>query len=142
MEKHSFQEVMKEWNRMCKAIQESNRSRNMSGFNYLPCSGCTLNTKGCKSPDIEDISIVEEEVMRWAALHSEHVYPTWLEWLEKQGICVERIKDYRREYGMTEVIWSNFSVNGNIAYIVKQGKANEAIPADIAEKLGLKPKEG
>ena len=58
---------------------------------------------------------IERKVMSWAAEHPEPVYPTWREWLSEQGVL------------SAGGLWE---------------KAFEPIPADIAEKLGIQPKEG
>jgi len=63
---------------------------------------------------------VEEAVMAWAAEHPEPVYPTWGEWLIAIGILYR--DDPRHAYSISI-------------------KANTQIPADIAEKLGIEPKE-
>ena len=60
-------------------------------------------------------------VMQWAAEHPEPVYPTLKEWLKSAGFV------------------TTFSVDCGEAIHVEWDKP---IPADIAEKLGLQPKEG
>jgi hypothetical protein len=60
-------------------------------------------------------SDMELRIMAWAAEHPEPVYPTWGEWLNTYG-----------------VVSDNFFSNA---------KMLDPIPADIAEKLGVKPKE-
>ena len=57
--------------------------------------------------------------MKWAAEHPELVYPTWFEWLSDMGLIVK---------------------NGD-AYEFHFIRATKYIPADIAQKLGIKPKE-
>jgi hypothetical protein len=67
--------------------------------------------------------------MSWAAEHPEPVYPTWCEWLVDKGVVnVARMPvDYS---------------GGIVTEIKPSGKMYEHIPADIAEKLGIEPKEG
>lgn len=60
----------------------------------------------------------ERIIMNWAAEHPESGYPSWKEWLFDQGIIV-------KYEGST---------------CVDLDAAGKDIPADIAEKLGLKPK--
>lgn len=61
--------------------------------------------------------------------HPEPVYPTWWQWLADNGVVdVARIPD-----GCYGAI---------ITKIEPSGKMYEHIPADIAEKLGIEPKEG
>jgi site-specific recombinase XerC len=60
-------------------------------------------------------------IMKWAANHPEPVYPTWEEWLITQGVIKE-------------------NPSGGVGYPMP--KLFEHIPADIAQKLGIEPKEG
>lgn len=70
---------------------------------------------------------LEKVVMTWAAEHPELVYPTWGEWLDKMGVVgLEPSPRYEENYQMV--------------YFCKL-KIDSPIPADIAEKLGLQPKE-
>lgn len=64
-----------------------------------------------------DPEFVEREVMSWAAEHPEPVYPTWMEWFRQTGVvpCTQK---YFHDWLLTP------------------------IPADIAQKLGIEPKEG
>lgn len=87
---------------------------------YDQCADCPLNddretcihaSRG-KWPN--SVDNLERRVMAWAAEHPEPMYPTWAEWLNEQGI---------------------FSASG------MWDKAFKPIPADIAEKLGIQPKE-
>ena len=64
---------------------------------------------------INDSERIEREVMSWAAEHPEPVYPTWGQY-------------FRRYYGLE--------------YCKGHEMLLENIPADIAEKLGIEPKEG
>ena len=91
-----FQEVMKQWRRICKAHES--------------CGSCLLYGR-CVDPVSKtdtEIATLEELIVQWAEEHPEPVYPTWNEWFETfdEGIDVD-----------------------------------EPIPADIAQRLGLKPKE-
>ena len=105
-----FQEVMKQWRRMCDACTCSNR-KELEG---LPM--CPIVLKHCGYPcddspqywSEEDTKQFEEIVMQWAAEHPEPVYPTWVEWFNSMG-------------GVD---------------------CGTPMPADIAQKLGIEPKEG
>lgn len=103
MAEHSFQEVMREWVRSRKAINENK------------LSNCPLEMF-----TDDYIANIEKEVMAWSAEHPV-VYPTWEEWLITQGVIKE-------------------NQNGGIGYPMP--KLLEPIPDDIAEKLGIKQKEG
>ena len=111
-----FQEVMREWVRSRKTINE----------NKLSCCPLEMFTD-------DYIANIEKEVMSWAAEHPEPVYPTWFEWLEEQGVAG--------------------AINGEPYYTstdrevyLKQPaftpKAFAPVPADIAQKLGLKEQGG
>ena len=113
-----FSEVMKQFDRMCK----SNPG----------CIDCPLS-KPAPYPDdcsvrvfINDPERIESTIMQWAAEHPEPVYPTWWEYLVKERILVPR-ENYT-EYDLWNLLISQLK--------------NTPIPADIAQKLGIEPKEG
>ena len=107
-----FQEVMKQWNRMC---------------NSNTCDECEIYKKCLKwvcgghegRLVSEEVKAAEIIIMQWAAEHPEPVYPTWEDWLTEQEILVDS---------------KHF-------YVINKEKIKHPIPADIAQKLGLKPKE-
>ena len=117
-----FQEVMKQWGRLCTShCVEHNDD----------CDGCVL---GGTRADLcaayvrdtaegsEDIEFI---VMQWAAEHPEPIYPMWIEWAVDQGILA-----------------SDIPVPSNTFVAYHEGRnARKRIPADIAQKLGLEPKE-
>lgn len=115
-QKEHFVQTMKDWRRMCK-----NRK----------CSDCGLEEHCDADPSArkdEDIMSIEKEVTDWAAEHPEQVYPTWGEWLEIQDVVgVEG-------YFETEA--------GDLPIYRMRRDIWQPIPADIAEKLGIEPKEG
>lgn len=63
---------------------------------------------------------IEELVMAWAAKHPEPVYPTWWSWLINERV-IEKGSTYTGAFDQLKT---------------------KSIPADIAQKLGLQPKEG
>ena len=81
---------------------------------------CKMNGLICnkiiKFPSDTNWQIIEDEIMQWAAEHPEPVYPTWEEYLRNVGVI---------------------PTNQDIVQIFLKA----SIPDDIAEKLGLKPKE-
>ena len=86
------------------------------------CNGCPLNNGDCgvlnmRFTDVDTVQHVETTVMSWAAEHPEPVYPTWIEWFRQIGLVPRDQKGFH--------LW-----------------LHDHIPADIAEKLGLQPKEG
>ena len=63
--------------------------------------------------------------MRWATDNPEPVYPRWCDWLAEQGVLV----------------CDNSFPNMRYWYAMNTEKMEQPIPADIAQKLGLEPKE-
>ena len=114
-----FQEVMKQWRRMCNKMREHG--------DWCQYSKCPLSGK-CQLPSTTDIAETEGVVMQWAAEHPEPIYPTFGEWLEKQGI-VKLVNSDRYEE------------DGRKVYMLLESIENQ-IPADLAQKLEIEPKEG
>lgn len=98
--------------------------------NYDSCSGCPLEDCSCLpiyydvnyGKSDTDYAFVEREVSAWAAENPEPVYPTWGEWLIKQGVL---------KAGTTTMHGITWQPVGDNLF--------EPIPANIAEKLDLKP---
>ena len=115
-----FQDVIKHWGRMLDAHRH----------------GESIAIEASVPADaFKDAKLVEEIVMSWAAEHPEPVYPTWLEWLEKMGIMAD-IHDRLNNYKQV------MEVCGKPLYSIPTTKVFCPIPADIAKKLGIEPKEG
>ena len=82
------------------------------------CEDCPIvrNTHGARCGDMpcemQDIESIAREVEKWAAEHPGPVYPTWGTWLAEKF-----------GYVLHEIMY-------------------DPIPADIAQKLGIEPKEG
>lgn len=82
------------------------------------CNGCMLEGYSCPAiyeDDYIDYDDVEKQVTKWAAEHPEPVYPSVYEWLVSMGL-------------LGSDMWSASDLQ-------------KPIPADIAEKLGIEPKE-
>lgn len=111
-----FAETMRQWKRMCKAYSYDDAVE--------CCNGCPitkLSANGCDAiyadfPENASWNDVENVIMAWAAEHPEPRYPMWAEWLMAKYNLHETIDDL-----------------GDVL--------SAPIPADIAEKLGIKPKE-
>lgn len=110
-----FQEVMRQWGRLCTShCVEHNDD----------CDGCVLGgtradlCAAYAKDTAEDSEDIEFIVMQWAAEHPEPVYPTWYEYIWK-FVFKEPVSDHDLVFWM----------------------ANNCIPADIAQKLGIEPKE-
>ena len=118
-----FLEVMKQWRRFCKS--------------HSNCGECEFDGKGiCGEAHLSDVpmEIIEQDIMQWAAEHPEPVYPTWHEWLKEQNILAV---EYTPRASSTTGASTSY-----IQRVSTRPAFYRPIPADIAQKLGLKPKEG
>lgn len=128
-----FVQTMKDWRRMCKAYTTDDDSC---------CDGCPvvdLREHGCgaifEMEDGTDWQKYADTIREWAVEHPEPVYPTWAEWLNSMGLtkhntgqfCVQMPNQYSYEVKEVDIL-------NEVAY--------NPIPADIAQKLGIEPKEG
>ena len=97
------------------------------------CDGCPImaleiDEHGCDAifsewADKADWEEVEDVIETWAAEHSEPVYPTWWGWLASIGAVTRK-------------------VTPDAASTLIDTGVLDPIPADLAEKLGIEPKEG
>jgi hypothetical protein len=115
-----FVQTMKDWRRMCMAMEKLRPDDS--------CCGCPLEGYGCPAIYEEDsghvdYADVERNVTAWAAEHPEPVYPTWYAWLANMGVVPAELPPDQ-------------------AVMVTDIGLLKKIPADIAEKLGIEPKEG
>lgn len=112
-----FQEVMRQGKRMCERRDA--------------CVSCPIfNAKiGCPVVCYEDdrlMADVERIIMDWAAEHPEPRYPTWKEWYQE---CLpDAPLKCRRAFMYT-----------SCGTRTCDACLSEPIPADIAQKLGIKP---
>ena len=118
-----FVQTMKDWRRMCKAYTTDNDSC---------CEGCPVvdfHEHGCgaifEMEDSTDWKRYADTIKAWAAEHPEPVYPTWVEWLVDSGVFPQKM-----------------STIPSVAFNTIRDSLSVEIPADIAEKLGIEPKEG
>ena len=131
-----FQEVMKQWRRMC---DKHTCSRNKEAFTGLPICPIAATHDGypCDEDPIDwtekATKQLEEIVMAWAAEHPV-VYPTWEEWLVDNGVFASDDVRFHGDY--------RFYMNGRPMCNIPTEKIYSQIPADIAQKLGIEPKEG
>lgn len=113
-----FQEVMRQWQRMCKSMQEKNMTcKEDCLLGHNPTCG------ELEYASLEEINNAETVIMRWAAEHPEPVYPSWGEWLEKQGV-VKLVQE------------------DGASYYALLCEIEDPIPPGTAQKLGIEPKEG
>ena len=121
-----FQDVMKQAKRMCDAVRG--------------CDNCPLDNKrdGCplamfaSKISLEILGDAERIVMDWAAANPEPRYPTWNEWQEANFQMAER--------AICAAHFMDAGDAGCYASVNNCDKCRERpIPADIAERLGIKP---
>jgi len=120
-----FQIVAKEIERLCKTYQNKCRTDECPLYLEDLCYAQAMS-------HIHEYEAgkLEDTVMRWAAEHPvEHpvVYPTWLELAVQQGFKIEEGKQ---------------CTDAEQLLILLMASVNTPIPADIAQKLGIEPKEG
>lgn len=120
-----FTEVMRHAKRMCDAIVGGR------------CHECTLwrpETESCSlygDDDGVDYADMERRVMAWAAEHPAPRYPTWNEWQKRM---FPDASEYVQPCSYVDR--SRLDCPGVCSICRKK-----PIPADIAEKLGIKPIE-
>lgn len=122
-----FGDVMRQLRRRCNAFHSECKVCGMGDF--CPNEVCVDMLTD------SDIDRLEKSVMEWAKEFPEPVYPTWLEWLQEMGVMTD-IHDRLNNYKQV------MEVCGKPLYSIPTTKVFCHIPADIAEKLGIEPKEG
>ena len=133
-----FQEVMKQWKRMCDTCSKVKQEHGACGCfpagNYAVCSMKEMSKEAELALDDRYFEWIGMMIMAWAAKHPEPVYPTWVEWLTEQEV-------------LRQVRTTSYSgpINGcvdSLVQYIRTDKMFQPIPDDIAEKLGLNPKKG
>lgn len=120
-----FTEVMRQVRRMCESFSDGHCSECPIGnANSLECGITVTSGMDCEE--------VERRVMQWAAKHPEAAYPTWSEWQNRMFPDAD-VDICPCEFGSKD----RLKCNEKTCYQC----IAEPIPADIAEKLGIKPKE-
>ena len=114
-----FVQTMKDWRRMC---QHMDKEYGNSCCDNCPFGGCSAVYEDDVNTDYAEI---EEKVAAWAAEHPEPVYETWYEYFRDSKIMPDVLEDCG-DYYKTIGKW-----------LVK-----ETIKHDMAQKLGIEPKEG
>lgn len=118
-----FKEVMQQWARMCNSVPGKSEyisicSDKESGY-ICPMKDCGLCNKSLSSQTDDDRLIGERTIMEWATEHPAPVYPTWRDLFERMG--------------------ANIRCDGTVQF--QLFAADKPIPADMAQKLGIEPKE-
>ena len=122
-----FTGVMRQTRRMCEAFRDGH------------CSDCPIGDAkalecGITVTSEMDCEEVERRVMQWAAEHPEPVYPSWAEWHERMFPDAAS--------GFRPCIFGAMRRFDCDARDCCDDCAKQPIPADIAEKLGIKPITG
>lgn len=111
-----FAEAMRHWKRMCDTYTTEEAA--------TCCKGCPMEDRECGAiyeTGNADFDAIECAIMAWAAENPEPTYPTFYDWIESMmGDDRRSIVD---DHDFAEWVTLN------------------RIPADIAQKLGIKPKE-
>ena len=112
-----FVQTMKDWRRMCQFLDKEYGN---SSCDNCPLGGCSAVYEMCGK---ENCANMERDISAWATEHPEPVYPNWSQWLVSVGVIPKEID------------------NSQYRAIIELGLI-KPIPADIAQKLGIEPKEG
>lgn len=108
-----WMEVMNQFDRMCSYYQRVHECP-------MGCPMNGVNISQCRKIAFECPDSVERTVMSWAAEHPAPVYPSMAKYLEQFGIIIRCDGTMQADFF----------------------KAHEPMDADIAQKLGIEPKEG
>lgn len=120
-----FVEVMRQAKRMCESFSDGHCSECPIGdADALECGITVTSEMDCEE--------VERRVMQWAAEHPELVYPTWDEW--QNSTFPDAAID------ITPCTFGSYD-RFKCSETPCDKCMKRQIPADIAEKLGIKPKE-
>lgn len=125
-----FQEVAKELERMCNTYLTARKCK--TDVCPLYC-GDLCYAQAIAHVRGDDACNLEKVVMDWAKANPAPIYPTWFEVLERFGIA-GRING--------EPYYDSTNREVYLKQPAFTPKAFESIPADIAQKLGIEPKEG
>lgn len=123
-----FVEVMRAARRMCNEMDECEVCPLYDGF-----SECCLLSDGSLCHMDSDFARYEADIMKWAAENPEVRYPTWREWSDKQFPDADE--------SMRTCAFISKERANCAAQKTCSDCRNQTIPADIAEKLGIKLKE-
>ena len=122
-----FMYIMEQAKRMCKTFSDGHCSECPIGnADVLECGITVTSEMDCKE--------VERRVMQWAKEHPETVYPTWSEWQNSVFPDAE-----------IDITPCTFGSRDRFNCFLEKRCSTckeQHIPADIAEKLGIKPKGG
>lgn len=123
-----FQEVIRQARRMCERYSSTCEDCPLSDSDYCVISIDLAEFDTCE---------FESKIMQWAAEHPEPQYPTWEEW-QNENFPDAGVRIRPCEF-MSEDKWL---LNSGCDCVLCDDCYRRRIPAEIAEKLGIKPKEG
>lgn len=129
-----FVQMMKDWRRICKTIQSENQQTSSCSW----CKGCPVQGVCVIDTEIKDttdkgLAMICERIQSWAEKHPESVYPTWGEWLISVGAARKIPTGVPVELQDGRIVDSPWETVVDV---------DTPIPADIAQKHGIQPKEG
>ena len=128
-----FTEVMRQAKRMCSSFGEGCCDDCPLNSAIQVDTDCYRNLCICVAGGFEEAyKLIEERVMQWAAEHPEPVYPTWREWQNSTFPDAE-IDITPCTFGSRDRFKCDYKTCTECT--------EQQIPAAIAEKLGIKPKE-
>lgn len=116
-----FVQTMKDWRRMCITAND--------GSDTIKCYNCPMGESRLCTFEISDmgdheLQEAETFITAWAAEHPEPVYPTWWTYMCMIGVIPEMLGDK------------------TLGEVTIESLMHTHIPDDIAQKLGVEPKEG
>ena len=119
-----FTEVMMQAHRMCAMLKRCEE-----------CPVWDLKKSFCRigSVILSDHCEVERNVLSWAAEHPEPEYPSWID-------AWQQLFPYAKNVPCPELYFGADCTDGSGEGCIVCKRS--PIPAEIAEKLGIKPKEG
>lgn len=118
-----FVQTMKDWRRMCKHYSdEIVKNVQLSCIDICPL-GHNITCDAIEDALDSDIEDAAKAIAQWATEHPEPVYPTWEMYLAERMIADMRDGKTHNPQSVEEYM------------------RRTSIPADIAEKLGIEPKE-
>lgn len=128
-----FAEVMRQANRICVRHEKCNDCPLAHQIDKF--TNCDLNLTPCDFTD-ETILQIEVKVNQWAAENPEPQYPTWREWQKENFPYLPDSYPLVHPCNFMSIYDAKCDNHSNCGTC-----RDKPIPAEIAEKLGIKPKE-
>lgn len=126
-----FVEVMRTARRMCNEMDECEVCPLYDGF-----SECCLLSDGSLCHMDSDFARYEADIMKWGAENPEVRYPTWREWQQENFPDANGPMCPCAFMRMVDAHCVDYNGRNSCMDCAKQ-----QIPANVAKKLGIKPKE-